>query len=328
MRRAPFALAAALLAACGGGTNLQAGPFPTPLVRFIYASNAGTNSVLLFSGSTPGNETPSRSITGANTQLNSPAGLALSGGALYVANSGGSVTIYPTFAAGDIPPERFIRGNVTQLSGPSMITVTASGATYVTNAGLRSSIVAFSSSASDNVYPELWIEGSATRLAQPHGIAVDANGDIFVANTADDSVTAYAPVATFTLAANEAPFLRLAGAATGLNAPFGLAIDAFGRMWVGNSGDDTLEVFAPNAFGNAPPLFTIAGGATLLARPQEISFDSAGQLDVANAGAGAASIEVFGPLTFPFPTSGNIAPRLQITGPATQLTSAIGVAAQ
>lgn len=325
--------AAAFLTACGGGNNPQAGPFPTPLVRFIYATTAGNNAVFLYSGTTGGNVSPVQTLSGSNTQLDNPAGITVHGDALYVANAGGSITIYPAFTGGNLRPTNFIRGNITQLTGPSMIAVDSTGDIFVTNNGARNaggvdSIVAFAPTAAVNVYPSEWIAGTVTRLSQPNGIALDANGDIFVANTGNDTVTAYAPVYTKFNPANVAPFMILGGSSTGLNAPVGLAIDSSGRLWVGNRGNDTLEIFAPNAFGNARPIFTIAGAATLLAAPQEISFDSFGQLDVANADTDAGSIAVFGVLPFPFPPSSNIAPQLQIAGPSTQLTGLIGVAAQ
>lgn len=324
------ALAAALLSGCGG-SGRGAGPvsaFPTPRVRFLYATTDTANQVLLFDGTASGNAAPAQTLAGTNTQLDRPGGLAVTQNALYVANAGGAVTVYPAFTGGNILPLFFIRGNLTQLTGPSMIALDSTGTIYVTNNGSRNgagvdSIVAFAAGSSGNLYPSTWIEGTSTHLAQPNGIAVDAHGDIFVANTGNNTITAYAPAATGIVPANETPFLTLSGAATGLNAPFGVAIDAFGRLWVGNSGSNTVEVFAGNAFGNTAPLFTFSGANTGLAAPQEIGFDPFGQLDVANGGG---SVEVFSPLPFPLPGGGNIPPALRLSGPATQLTGAIGAA--
>ena len=38
-------------------------------------------------------------------------------------------------------------------------------------------------------------------------------------------------------------------ASTGLNGPVGLAFDASGNLFVANSGDNTIEKFAPNGVG-------------------------------------------------------------------------------
>jgi sugar lactone lactonase YvrE len=326
-------LTIALLAGCGGGQSAGTVPsvFPTPTVRFIYASNAGTNAVLLFNGNKGGNAAPAQTLSGNLTQLDNPAGLAFSSaGVLYVANhstnGNGAITVYPGFTGGNVAPAFFIRGNLTQLSDPSMILLDRTGAVFVTNPSTNR-IVAFAAGLNTNVYPSLWIQGGATNLSQPNGIALDAAGNIFVANTGNNTITAYVPVATTTVPANEAPFLTISGSSTGLNAPFGLAFDTLGQLWVGNQGNNTIEVFAAGAFGNAAPVLTFSGASTQLNHPQQISFDASQQLDVANLDSGAGSIEVFPPLPFPLPTNGNIAPRLVISGPATQLSAPVGVAA-
>jgi sugar lactone lactonase YvrE len=325
-------IGSALLSACGGGGGSGApAVFPTPTVRFIYATSVGTNAVFLFGGNAPGNAEPQQTISGSLTQLDNPTGLAFSAaGTLYVANrssfGNGAITVYPGFTGGNIAPLTFIRGNVTQLSDPSMLALDRSGAVFVTNPGTNR-IVGFASGLSANVYPSSWIEGNRTALSQPNGIALDGNGDIFVANTGDNTIRAFAPVSTATVPANETPYLTISGSKTGLNAPFGLAIDSVGRVWVGNQGNDTIEVFAAGTFGNTAPMFTYTGASTHLSAPSEIWFDSFGQLDVANRGAGSGSIEVFAPLPFPLPGNGNVPPTLLVTGAATQLAAPIGVTA-
>jgi sugar lactone lactonase YvrE len=321
------------LSACGGGSGggTPASVFPTPTVRFIYASNSGSNAVLLLGGNTNGNAAPKQILSGNLTQLDNPSGLAFSSaGTLYVANrstnGNGAITVYPGFTGGNMAPLFFIRGNVTQLSDPSMIVLDRSGTVYVTNPNTNR-IVAFASGLSQNVYPTLWIEGNVTALSQPNGIALDSNGNIFVANTGDNAIRVYAPVSTTTFPANEAPLVTISGSNTGLNAPFGLAFDSLGRLWVGNQGNNTIEIFAAGAFGNTAPVFTYTGSATHLNIPQQIGFDSFGELDVANMDSGSGSVEVFAPLPFQIPGSGNIAPTLLVTGAATQLTAPVGVTA-
>jgi hypothetical protein len=333
--RFALVLTSAFLVACGGGSSGGGGTpsaFPTPTVRFIYASNSGANAVLLLGGNSPGNVAPRQTLAGNLTQLDRPAGLAFaSSGLLYVANhsttfGNGAITVYPGFTGGNIAPLFFIRGNVTQLSDPSMILVDRSGNIFVSNPSTNR-IVAFANGATQNVYPMLWIEGTSTKLSQPSGIALDSSGNIFVANTGNNSITAYAPVSTTTFPANEAPFLTISGSNTGLSSPFGLAFDSVGRLYVGNQGTNTIEVFATGASGNAAPVFKFSGSATNLNVPEELWFDSFQQLDVANFDSGNGSIEVFAPLPFPLPGSGNIRPTLFVTGSATQLTAPIGVTA-
>lgn len=331
--RLALTLATTLLYACGGGQSASPTPmaFPTPLVRFIYASSAGTNSIFLFKGTSGGNVAPAQTLSGSSTQLDNPSGLAFSSsGILYVANrppsGNGAITVYPGFTGGNIPPTFFIRGNVTQLSDPSMIVLDHAGTVYATNPSTNR-IIAFAAGLTTNVFPSLWIQGSVTRLSQPNGIAIDPNGHIFVANTGNNTITAYLPVSTTTVPANEAPLLTISGSNTGLNAPFGLAFDSVGRLWVGNQGNNTIEVFAAGAFDNAAPILTMGGAATQLNVPAQIGFDSFQQLDVANFDSGTGSIEVFPPFPFPLPANGNISPTLLVTGSATQLTGPVGIAA-
>jgi sugar lactone lactonase YvrE len=331
------AITASLAACGGGGSSGSPSPVPTPVVRFIYASVPGSNAVLLFNGNANGNVAPAQVLSGSQTQLDTPAGLALNSlGTLYVVdsptgNAGGSITIYPGFTGGNIAPQTFIRGSLTQLRGPFGIAVDASGTMFVTNSSARNggavdSIVAFPASASANVYPAQWIQGASTGLSQPSGIALDSSGRIWVANSGNNTVTAYPQTPTTTSPANVVPAITLSGSATKLNAPVGLAFDASGRLWVSNSGNDTIEIFSGSGGGNQAPLFTLGGSTTKLGSPQLIAFDPFADLDVANAGAN--SVEVFAPLPFPLPGSGNIAPAINLAGANTLLGSPLGVAAK
>jgi len=72
-----------------------------------------------------GNVAPARTISGINTGLNSPAGIALdSAGNLYVTNnSGNSITVFAPGATGNVAPARTISGGSTGLSLPFLISV-------------------------------------------------------------------------------------------------------------------------------------------------------------------------------------------------------------
>ena len=105
-------------------------------------------------------------------------------------------------------------------------------------------------------------------------------------------------------------------ASTGLNGPVGLAFDASGNLFVANSGDNTIEKFAPNGVGT---VFASTG----LNGPLGLAFDASGNLFVANGsnntieklapnGVGAvfASSVFPGPISVPsalaFDASGNL----------------------
>ena len=83
-------------------------------------------SITVYNKTASGNVAPVQVITGPNTQLNWPAGLAVDAehGELYVANDGGgSVLVFSTSANGDVAPIRVLKGARTHLSYPSSVFV-------------------------------------------------------------------------------------------------------------------------------------------------------------------------------------------------------------
>jgi len=88
------------------------------------------------------NVTPSAIISGANTGLNSPAGIAVdSSNNLYVTNDGSvnggadAVTVYAAASNGNIAPSRTISGGATKLDLPSGAKIDSSGNLYVVSSG-------------------------------------------------------------------------------------------------------------------------------------------------------------------------------------------------
>ena len=89
-------------------------------------------------------------------------------------------------------------------------------------------------------------------------LAFDPDGNLVVTDEANDSVLIFAPAAS----GNVGPLRSIAGAATGLNIPQGVAVARDGTIYVGNSSGKNVLVFAPGASGNAAPIRTLAGGKT------------------------------------------------------------------
>jgi hypothetical protein len=90
---------------------------------------------------------------------------------------------------------------------------------------------------------------------------VDTTGNLYVANNVfSPSVTVYAPGAN----GNVAPLRIVNGASTGLNSPFGVAVDAAGNLYVANNGGipPGITVYGSGANGNATPIRTISGSNT------------------------------------------------------------------
>jgi sugar lactone lactonase YvrE len=94
-------------------------------------------------------------------------------------------------------------------------------------------------------------------------------------------------------------------------------------IYVGNVANlaSSVEVFAPNASGNAPPAMPpIAGATTLINDPYFLFVDGGGRIWVGNFNGGAGQI-----LAFAAGATGNVAPTVNISGASTQLAGPCGV---
>ena len=134
-------------------------------------------AVLKFAAGSNGNATPTTVITGTNTLLNGPAGLAMDGsGNLYVANSATpSVTEYAAGSNGNVAPIATLQGTNTGLATPIGIwysTASTISGLYVVNE-LKDTVTFYPSgqSINGNVTPAATYGGSNTGMASPQGIS-------------------------------------------------------------------------------------------------------------------------------------------------------------
>jgi DNA-binding beta-propeller fold protein YncE len=139
-----------------------------------------------------------------------------------------------------------------------------------------------------------------------------ANNEIFVANDfpAKGTINVYGLTAN----GNVAPIRTIAGSATGMNTPRGLAVDAVNNeLFVVQVSTPAIAVYARTANGNVAPLRTIVGAATGLDGPIGISVDTVNnEILVANISANTITV-------YSRTASGNAAPLRTITGAATGL---------
>jgi len=235
--------------------------------------------------------------------------------ALFVANfTSNSITVYAAGATGNATPTATIAGSNTGLNGPVGIVFNTARQLYAANTR-SNSITVYAAGATGNATPIATIAGSNTGLTASNGIAVDAVGRLYVANfdnvnITSSSITVYAAGAT----GNVTPMATIAGSNTGLNAPFGIALDAGGRLYVANLDSDSITVYAAGATGNATPATTIAGSNTGLNNPIGIAVDAAGRLYVTNFNSGN-----FGIVIYAAGASGNATPTAIIAGSNTGL---------
>ncbi len=302
-------------------------PSPPPVTRFIYASNGSNatglrNTILIFTANSNGNVPPTATLAGMSTQLNLPNGMAFgvgtTGGRLYVANGGGTITEYAQPAMGDQAPIVVLGGAGSALISPQFVASDLAGQVYVTQNTQTSGsdrVLVFAANATFGSPPKRNITAG---LHIPYGIGVDASGNFYVANHASNSVVEFNPAG--------AQIGSLSGSTTKISSPTGLAVDGTGDVFVANANNSILVFKGPLAKGNnnVAPTQTISGGSTLLNSPMELWLDGHMTLFVANNGMGANANSI---LTFPSTTSGNVFPLQFINGPLTELAQPFGVTA-
>src|SRR5208283_1125843 len=236
---------------------------------FVYPA-VGSSTGLL-------NETPTATISGSNTDLTYPEGIALdSSSKIYVPDrTADSVFVYPALGSStgllDEDPTATIAGSNTGLSGPFGIALDSSGKIYVADFFTASVYIFPALGSSTGLLDEArtaTIGGSNTGLQRPAGIALDSKGDIYVV---DDGPSGVGPASVFAYPApgsstgllDEAPSAAVTAAVTtGLKFPEGIALDSSGNIYVTDNSTASVFVYPAGSNANAAPIATISGSNT------------------------------------------------------------------
>src|SRR5579863_1728435 len=196
---------AAILAACGqsptppnlvpsaqnGAAHLtrdRAGDCPLKRCVIVTSQNGYKNkplsAVLFFARNAGGDVPPVGEISGSNTMLAYPSGLAMdSRNNIYVANINNSITVYAASAEGNVAPIRTIEGTNTRLNHPAGLAIDSHDELYVANNhGKDDPITVYARNANGNAAPIRKIRGKKTQLYAPWGLAFDSHSNLFVAN--------------------------------------------------------------------------------------------------------------------------------------------------
>jgi len=138
------------------------------------------------------------------------------------------------------------------------------------------------------VTPAVVLGSHANSLSSPAGMAFDAAGGLWVANANSgvSTIVHFAP-ADLATTGNPTPDIVISSDGTSLSAPYGIAFDASGNLWVADHGNGNVMRYDASqiaATGNPTPALTIGtiptyygGGLT----PTGIAFDHNGDLWVA-----------------------------------------------
>jgi len=129
-------------------------------------------------------------------------------------------------------------------------------------------------------------------LNHPNGIAVDCSGNLYIADTGNNTIRKIAPDGSLSTLAgvNGTPGAADGqGATARFNAPFGIAVDLDGNVYVADQGNSTIRKITPD--GMVSTIAGIAGnpgstngiGATAqFSYPAGLAVDAAGNLYVAD----------------------------------------------
>lgn len=251
----------------------------------IYVADRGQAagrpaSVTVYAAGSTGNVAPIQTISGSNTLLQTPQGIALNpvNGDIYVANGPGrrnnlpvSITVYAPNANGNVAPLAMIKGDATQLNNPGHLRLDAAGNVYVPNTGSSgpASITVYAAGSSGNVAPIQTISGSRTQLFNTIALALDASSNVYAGNPyyqygQGDSVTVYSQGST----GNAAPVGNVSGSNTLITQPQGVALDTNGAIYISNMLSNEITVYSPGSNGNVAPIRHIRGGNTHLDDPE------------------------------------------------------------
>ena len=285
------ASALALLAACGGGGNAPSTPSG---VVTTLAGAAGQT------GSTDG--------TGAAASFNYPFGVAVdSSGNVYVADTYGS-TIRKITPAGVVttlagkteePGSSDGTGADASFSDPIGVAVDSNGNVYVADTGNATIRKITPAGAVTTLAGAAGQTGSAdgpgadARFNYPEGVAVDSNGNVYVAESLNSVIRKITPagvVSTLAGTAAQRGSTDGTGADARFVAPWGIAVDSSGNVYVSDVADTRIRKITP-----AGVVSTLAGkteepgssdGAGADARfdfPTGVAVDSDGNVYVAES---------------------------------------------
>ncbi|MGA2721003.1 MAG: hypothetical protein ABSG79_01205 [Bryobacteraceae bacterium] len=280
----------------------------------LYIADYGNNRVREVSNgviaTVAGNGT--RGFSGDNgpatsAQFYDPAGLAVdSAGNLYIADYGNnrirkvSNGLITTVAGGGAALGDNGPATSAKLADPYGVAVDAAGNLYVADWGnnrirmVSNGVITTVAGTGTRGFSGDNGPATSAQLANPQGVAVDSAGNLYIADFGNSRVREVSNGVITTVAGNGAPgFSGDNGPATSaqLANPYGVAIDAAGNLYIGDSGNNrvrevsngSIATIAGNGiFGfsgdNGPP------ASAQLANPYGVAIDFAGNLYIGDSG--------------------------------------------
>jgi len=237
------------------------------------------------------NESPTATISGTNTLLGFPWGIALdSSRNIYVASNSGGLTVYSPVGSStgllNEVPIADINGSNTGLDGPNGVALDSGGKVYLADGG-ADSVFVYPAGSNGNVAPIATINTSVvTGLSNATGIALDSGGNIYLSERGNPYYPCCPPPSVLVYPAgsngNAAPIATISGRKTRLKHPDGIAIDSVGKIYVADA--RKVLVYRAGSNGDAAPIAVIGLSKTGKQDSDGIAVDSSGNIYVEEPG--------------------------------------------
>jgi hypothetical protein len=253
---------------------------------------------------------PPNNVQATSAGMNSPAGIAYdAAGNLYIADLNDNVIrevslagIVTTVAGTGEQGFGGDGGAATSaiLDSPAGVTVDSTGNIYI--ADTRNNRIRKISGGTISTIAGTGVAGfsgdgglaTAATLDRPTALAMDAAGNLYIADTENHRIRKFTGTTITTVAGDGEQLFSGDGAAAtvaGLDSPNGVAVDAAGNIYIGDTNNQRIRVVNPAGIistlaGNSSKSYAGDGGpaaAASLARPRGLSVDASGNIYVADS---------------------------------------------
>jgi len=290
-------------------TNINGATNPSLTTPATVLADSGKRFRAVFTNASGSVTTSAAILTVTTAPFNGPTGVVVdAAGNVYVADNGNETIrkitptgVVSTFAGlTGSPGSTDGTGSSARFNSPFGIAVDAAGNVYVadrgnhtirkiTPAGDVSTLAGLAGSAGSTDGA-----GSAARFSNPSAVAVDAAGTVYVADTGNQTIreiTAVGVVSTLAGLANNQGSSDGTGNAARFNHPFGVAVDAAGNVYIGDTFNQTIRkitaagvVSTLAGLANSQGIADGSGNVARFHQPGGVAVDTAGNVYVADAG--------------------------------------------
>ena len=224
-------------------------------------------------------------VPATSARLNAPTGVAVdASGNLFIADTSNNrvrmvspAGIIYTIAGGETADfgVNGVPATSARLNAPTGVAVDASGNLFIADTGNNricevspdgrngylSGIITLFAGGGTADFGVNGIPATSARLNAPTGVAVDASGNLFIADTGSNRICEVSRDGSITLFAGGGETMDFGGGVPAtsarLNAPTGVAVDAFGDLFIADTGNNRIC-----KVDGDPMIITVAGGGT------------------------------------------------------------------